>query len=899
MLPRRAPLVLVVLATLTAHAAGTPAVATAAATTSPPTPTPPTLRLPAGARPVRYALDLTIVPATPTFSGRVTIDLQLGAATSLLWLNATDLTIAKATLLAGGETLPARVVPGGADFVGFVFPRAVGGPAQLVIDYSGKLDGERSRGLYRQSEGSGADDWYAYTFFESIDARRAFPCFDEPNYKVPWQLTFHVKAAHVAQGNSPVVSETAEPNGMKKVVLAPSKPLPSYLVAFVVGPFELVDGGKAGRKPTQIRFIVPRGRGGETGYAREVTPRLVKLLEDYFDMPYPYEKLDVAVVPRFWGTMEHPGIVALGQPLTLIKPGEESLRRKQQYANTAVHELGHYWFGDYVTCAWWDDIWLNESFGEWIDTKLTNQLEPSWKWALTNEPQHAISAMSTDALASTPKLRRPVETRDAIEGAFEGEITYSKGATLLRMIERWVGEEKFRGIIQRYLKAHAWGNATEADFVSALASGAGADVAAAFSSFVDQPGVPLVGARAICDAGKPPRLELTQARFFAKATSLPPSQASTRWQIPVCVKLGDAAGETQKCTMLSDARAEVPLDRCPAWLMPNANAAGYFRSRYDGAALRALAPAYAKLDLSERVRVTSDVEAQAEAGTLPAADALTLLPTVLAESDLRPFFAGLQMMLRLVVPDEQPAAQQQAFRRLVAKLIVPRAHAAGWTPQPDEDPLMSLARPGFWRLTARWGNDKEAPVEARRLADAWLTDRKAVAPDMVETVLSLAAESGDAAFFDRLLAEARRVTDRRERGQILGALGVFAAPKLRDRAFALTLSSEFDLREALGGLQGAFWHHQSRDAAWSFLKSHWDAIVPRMRADETIWLVSAVPQAFCDPAHRKDVADFLGKKATQSPGASHALAESLERVDVCVATVKRGHAAVVDFLKRY
>src|SRR6185503_17342073 len=203
-----------------------------------------------------------------------------------------------------------------------------------------------------------------------------------------------------------------------------------------VGPFDLVDGGRAGRAGTPIRFVVPRGRGEETRYAGEVTGRIVELLEEFFDMPYPFVKLDVAVVPRFWGTMEHPGLVALGQPLTLIKPAEEGLERRQRYANIAIHELAHYWFGDYVTCRWWNDVWLNESLATWLDGKLTDRLEPAWKFTLGRNGPWTASAMATDAQPGTQAIRLPVTDRNGIQNSFDNDITYSKGAAAFRMLER-------------------------------------------------------------------------------------------------------------------------------------------------------------------------------------------------------------------------------------------------------------------------------------------------------------------------------------------------------------------------------------------------------------------------------------------------------------------------------
>ncbi|MEP7122237.1 MAG: M1 family metallopeptidase, partial [Byssovorax sp.] len=327
-----------------------------------PPPEPPKLRLPDVAYPVRYEAELTLDPAKPTFGGVLSIHLAARRATRVVWLNAEQLTIHGATFTQGGKSAPAVAIPSEAPFVGFALPSELSPeqPGVLRIDYEGQIDEERHQGIYEVSEGNGSDDRYVYSLFEPLDARRAFPCFDEPGYKVPWKLSIHVRKGHSAFSNAEAVGEVDE-GAMKKISFAETPPLPSYLVAFMVGPFDVVDAGTVGQEKKRLRFLVPRGRGAETRYAAQVTPPIIAQLEAYFGMPYPYSKLDVAVVPRYEGTMEHPGIVAIGQPLALIKPDEEGLSRKQDYANTAAHELAHYWFGDYVTMKWWDDTWLNES----------------------------------------------------------------------------------------------------------------------------------------------------------------------------------------------------------------------------------------------------------------------------------------------------------------------------------------------------------------------------------------------------------------------------------------------------------------------------------------------------------------------------------------------------------
>ncbi|MDB4967386.1 MAG: Membrane alanine aminopeptidase [Myxococcales bacterium] len=857
--------------------------------------TPPPFRLPTSVRPTKYALDLKVVPAQPTYSGSVTIDLAIDAPAAAVWLHAVDLAIDGAEVRAGGTTSAARVVPAPPDLVGFAPVRPLAaGKAQLVVRFHGKMDSEKSRGLYRVSEGAGPDDWYAYTFFEPIDARRTFPCFDEPSFKVPWNITLHVKKSHVALGNAAVASEKDEPDGMKAVTLAESRPLPSYLVAFVVGPFDLVDGGKGGRANTPIRFIVPRGRGGETRYAREVTGRIVKLLEDHFDMAYPFGKLDVAVVPRFWGTMEHPGIVALGQPLTLIKPTEEGLHRKQAYANTAIHELAHYWFGDVVTCKWWDDVWLNESLGTWLDTKITDQLEPSWKFALGRDGQITSSAMGTDGQPTAQKIRLPVTTNDAIQNSFDNDITYFKGASMLRMLESWVGHDKFRGAIRKYIRAHQWGNADEVDFLAALKSELGAPVAEVMASFVEQPGVPIVSVEPRCDGGKP-RAVLTQKRFFTAGDR--PSPA--RWKIPVCMRWGGDGGGGQMCTLLEQASAEVALPSCPKWVMPNVEAAGYYHSRYDGRALAALEPVFASsLTVRERVMMAADVAAEAEQGTLPLGDAFKLVPSFLRDEDLRVFDKGVSLLF-LTNPRELGDSERAAFGRAVVKLVGARARTVGWAPKDGEDPAMASVRPMLLSLVARYGGDSSVIAEARALADKWIADRKAVAPDMVQPVLMMAAYGEDPKLFDRLVAEARKVSDRRERTLLLGTLGVFRSPSLSQRALALLPGKEFDLRDTMQIAYRSIYDRVNRETTWSFLKKHFDALTAKMREDEAMWFFGGVPNAFCDEKHRKDVDAFLTPRAKTHTGAPHALEDALESARTCELALARNRPAISAFLKQF
>ena len=863
---------------------GTPATAGA-----PNSPAPPELRLSGDVRPIRVALDLTIVPDRPTFHGRVSIAAQVVRPVPVVWLNATELDIARAAL----DGQPARVVASNDDFIGLSTGTAIpAGPLTIEVSYSGKIDRDKSQGIYAEQEG---DEWYAYTFFEPIDGRRAFPGFDQPDAKVPWQLTFHVKQDHVALANAPVESETPEPDGMKKVVIAESKPMPSYLVAFVVGAFELADGGTAGRVRTPIRFIIPKGRSAELRYAREVTPRVVAALEDYFDMDYPYGKLDVAVVPRFWGTMEHPGIVAMGQPLTLIKPSEETRERRFEYTNILAHELAHYWFGDLVTLAWWDDTWLNEALGTWMDAIITDRAEPSWKFSESSRPSSSAEAMEADEKLSTKSIRQPVATKEAIQHSFDSAITYQKGATVLHMFETWVGEDRWRDFIRAYMRQHAWKNTTADDFLAAMGQHLGAQVAGAFRSFLDQPGVPLVEHRLVCE-GKSARIELRQGRSLPAGTR---ENARRTWQVPVCVRHGAGAQSRRACVLLTEAEGSLPLEgACPSWLVMNAGGVGYYRSRYSKEEIAPLlaARSRARLGVSERRVLMADVDAAVDRDHLSIADAMAMVPAALADRDERIQRAaeGLAGALRA---DQLDDADHARYRRWVLATHGSLARKLGWRRRPgDSDERQELRKQVVSK--AAWAGDRQLRAQAARLAGSWLENRSGIEDDMVDLVLAVAALDGDAALFERILTAARGEKDRLRQTRLLVALGGFRDPALANRALELVVGKQFDFRESRAILRRALQQRETRGEAWKFVQSHIDRLLGGMRSDEASWFVHSTG-VFCDATRRAEVVALLDKRVARIEGARYTLDQALDEIDQCMSTQKRVAPDARKFLARY
>jgi aminopeptidase N len=842
--------------------------------------TPPALRLPGDVRPTRNDLELTIVPTADRVAGAIHIEAVVVRPTRVVWLDASGIDVRDARI----DRKPARVVKPNDDFIGLVAAADLAtGPIAIDIAFESSIDGEKSQGIYKVREADGES--YAYTFFEPVDARRAFPCFNEPSYKVPWRLVFHVRKADHALANSPVATELDEPDGMKRVEFAETKPLPSYLVAFVVGPFDVVDGGTGGRAKTPIRFVVPKGRAGELGWAKRVTPRVVAALEDYFDMDYPYGKLDVAVVPRFWGTMEHPGIVAMGQPLTLIRPDQETASRKRSYANILAHELSHYWFGDLVTMAWWDDTWLNEALGEWLDMIITDPLEPAWRYR-EERVSIALSAMRADEMLSTEPIRRPVTTREGIQASFDGEITYAKGATVLRMLEAHAGPERWRDFIRAYVRAHAWGNATAGDFVAAMRERLGAETAAAFDSFSAQPGVPRVAIAATCAGGKA-TLHLDQTRALPSGTTDP---VTRRWTIPVCARYGDATRSRRTCTMLAEAERTIDLELCPTWLVPNADASGYYRTAIrDVAPIRALLTPgsseakVAKPTAAERMMLVADLHAAADRGELTVDAVMKLAPLVAADpDDLLPRYA---FEIAQYPANGLDDALYAAGRAWSLDTFRPLARKLGWKRSPADTDQRQQLRAMFLWVVAPF--DDALSREATRLADRWLADRAGIDDDLVDAALGVAAYHGDAKRFERYLQAARDARDRTEQQRILRALGGFRDPKIAATALDVVLGHAFDLRDSLGIAYAVLSHRETRELGWAWLATHVDELLARMRSDEASWFLGAVSGMYCDRERRRAADALVTPRAAKIDGAQLAVSRGLEEADQCIALVAR------------
>ena len=854
----------------------------------------PKLQLGNEIRPVKYAAELTLVPGSAAFDGSIEIGIALAKPASLVWLNATELSIDEATVTSSGNRQTAAIEPGNDDFIALRVPSAIpAGIATLHLRYRGKISPKNSAGIFQGKDGA---ETYLYTQFESIDARRAFPCFDQPDFKTPWQLTLHVRHSDRAFSNSPQVSEADEPNGMKRVVFAETKPLPSYLVAAAVGPFEVVDAGHAGRNRVPVRIIVPKGKTAQAKYAAEVTPAIVRRLEDYFDVPFPYAKVDnVAIAVSAGFAMENAGMVTYDQSIILCDPALDTISRQRSYASVAAHELAHQWFGDLVTTAWWDDIWLNEAFATWTSSKILAGWKPEWNSRLS-DLNSTFSAMGNDSLVTARQIRQPIDSKDDISNAFDG-ITYEKGAAVIRMFESWMGEARFQQGVKAYLTRYAYKNARVNDFLDSVASAGQPQLTRAFSTFLDQPGFPEISVELKCDGS--PRVELSQTRYLPIGSA---GGQSRPWQTPVCLRYATASGSASECFLLSAASAEFRLSKansCPAYLSANDNATGYYVASYRGGLLARLTEHASALSAAERMSLLNDLDAVAEAGHAKISTVLEAAEPFAGAPERQ--VSGRARSLVARVRNSVPPELLPNYSRYVRKLFGARATELGWSAKPADDDETRLLRSSLVPFVARQGGDFALQGEARRLADHWLKERNGVDSDVLSAVLSTAAWSGGQDLFDALVKALRNSTDPQQRQTIITALGSFHDPTIMRQSLSLLTDPAVDARETFGLIFSAQGDPQTGKIPFEFVRANYDAVVNRLPSSAGIDYRAFLPfvgAGFCDDSSRQEFVAFFQDRVKDYVGGPRNYAQALESIRLCQAHRAAQAADLTEFFSR-
>jgi len=535
--------------------------------------------LPDDVIPKRHIIELTIDPSRDTFTGWAQIRVDLTKPTKTILVNAKDLTPTESSVTVNNLTHATTATATGGEFIALALASPVGpGPATISIRYQGKLDETAVAGPYRNKV---AGDWYAFTTFTPIDARRAFPCFDEPRFKTPWEISIRIKRSDKAFSNARQLTETNEANGMKLVKFAPTEPLPAEVVAFCVGPFDVYDGAPAGHG-TPIRIISARGQRDQSKTAAQATVDVLPRLEAYTGIPYPFGKLDHVAVPEFkFGAVENPGLITYKASALLVSPTDDKEAEKaRRIRSLQAHEVGHQWFGDMVTQATWDDVWLSEGFATWFSAKVMDEEQPPARKLLASVVARE-RMMATDAGPKTRPVRLEMHSRKDTDGVYS-QFVYQKGAAILVMLDGWLGEDRVRDGVREYLHAHKFGNATTADLESSLEGSK-----PVLDSFLNQTGIPSI------------RADCNNAHLTIEQTN-----PAHNWSVPVCWR---GEGLASSCTVLAS-RAEVPLKSCPAWMYFNAGGTGYYRTEWSADQLAALD--LTKLTAAERLTLVYDLRAK-------------------------------------------------------------------------------------------------------------------------------------------------------------------------------------------------------------------------------------------------------------------------------------------------
>ncbi|WP_189644657.1 M1 family metallopeptidase [Luteimonas gilva] len=862
--------------------------------------------LPRTVVPSLVKLELKLDPKQARFSGSTRIEAKVAKATDTIWMHGRDMKIGKAEAIVGGKRIALTATD--ADVSGVLKLSAAekipAGDAVIEIAYEAPF-GEL-QGAYRVKP-DGND--YVVTQMEPLGARTAFPGFDEPSFKQPWDITLIVPENDVAVANSAETKTEKLGDGWKKVTFARTEALPSYLIAFAVGPWDVPAGpdispNGSRTQPIKLRGIAAKGQGERMKYSLANTPAIVKGLEDYFGIPYPFDKLDNVAAPDFWaGAMENAGLIVYRD--TLMFPDEKSaVGARQGFWGVSAHELAHQWFGDYVTMKWWDDLWLNEGFATWMGNKVHGQLRPE---AHTDRGllEGAIGAMGADSLASSRRIHEPIKDFTDIQSAFDG-ITYQKGAATLVMFENYIGPEKFKQGIRNYMKAHARANATSADLIGALAAQSDNPdaVSKAFFSFIDQAGVPSLKIDVDCAQGKPV-LVLEQQRYVPLGSTLSPEQT---WGIPLSVRYADGGQIREEKGIVTGKQARFELKQaqsCPAWVMPNAHGTGYYRFSLAPKWQQSLSDAFAKLDEREQRVYADSITSAYGAGQLTPSQFLAALPQFANAKVRQTASAGMFEVARMAVFQTKDAAERAKFRAEAAEIYRPRLQALGMSPKPGEEDDDRLMRSNLIAYLADSLKDKGVRDMLAKQGRAVLgiggsgkLDPDAAPRDVRGWALAMAVEDGDKSVFDVAEKHFRATQDAELRGQLLRALGSTHDPKQAEHARAMVLEKGLLRRNEIPNILGGQTDDDTiRPQMRAWLDQNFSELEARL-APAGARLLGLYAERMCSDAEATELQDKLAKRMETVEGGPRALKQEVEGIRLCAAQVKAREGQPLQFSKK-
>ncbi len=856
----------------------------------------PHAQLPEIVRPTEYVVALTMDPQAVGMSGTVEIGTQVLVETSKIWLHAKEMTVSSAAITYADGTVydltftaidPAEAPSGIAHLTSEkTLPK---GKATIRLAFETPYN-QSLNSAYQVRRG---DEAYIVTQFEPLGAREAFPSFDEPKYKVPFTLSITAPSDEFVFANTPEIgTDEMEIDGRSwtKHSFAKTRPLPTYLIAFGAGPYDVVEGedippNSVRSRSIELRGIAAKGSGEEIRYGLAGTEPILRALEEYFGTEYPYEKLDLIAAPDYaFGAMENPGAIVYREYLMLLNEGSP-LSQKRAYNRVHSHELAHQWFGNLVTPVWWEDIWLNEAFATWMGNKGTHLAYPDGNYdRLTLNA--ALGAMNIDSLSTTRRVREPLARSENVMDQFDG-ITYRKGGGVLSMFESFVGVEAFQKGVRLHMDRYADDVATGDDFFQSIADGSGnADVVDAMKSFVDQPGVPLVKITVDCGSDgncKKPNFPVQQLRYSPLGSKIEQGQS---WQIPLCVKAGyGPESNTQKfCDLIKDNSGEIvgPLAGQPAWIMPNADGAGYYRFTLDTAGWAALIANIDQLNTNEVLSTQDSLVAAYRAGEVESSVFLDGMSAFAAhpEYDVASGSTRLIGFMRSELGD----VDADVARYVRGNYADRYARIAG-----TDSVEGQLLAPTLAGLLVRAGGDTDLRDDFIAKGAAYLGLDGAAQTDVVaQNMLSRAlrevmrARPEDARA--PLLALVKSGSSF-EKGAAVGALGQTTdrdiAAELREAA--LTDTATMTGRQALSLLSVMMGNDALADDTWAWVQANFSEFVTTRVPDVRKGGLPGLASGFCSAGERDAVETFFTANADVIPGYERSLAQTLESIELCAA----------------
>ena len=850
-------------------------------------------RLPRTVVPNRYELRLEPDLVTHTFSGEESIAVTVTAATAEVVLNTAELAIIEVTAENddGDRVSGVAATDEEAERSRLRFDRPlVVGAWRLRLRFRGTLN-DKLRGFYRSTykDPSGATHTIAATQFEATDARRAFPCWDEPAFKAVFATTLVIDPELTAVSNTAVVEESVQ-GGKKILRFADTIRMSTYLVAFVVGELEATDAVHVGRVPLRV-WCVP-GKRRLAAFGREVGAATLRFFEEYYGVPYPADKLDLLAIPDFAaGAMENLGAITFRETALLIDETAATHGELERVADVVAHENAHMWFGDLVTMSWWNGIWLNEAFATFMEMLAVDAWKPEWhRW--TSFGVSRAAAFSVDGLWNTRPIEFPVLAPRDADAMFD-VLTYEKGASVLRMLEQYLGPAVFRAGVRHYLGAHAYGNADTGDLWSALGEAASAPIPTVMDGWIFQPGYPLVSAR--LEGGE---LVLGQQRFTYLPSPPPPlpwkpaalraETSPQRWQIPVQLRIAAPGGGVQRL-LLGDKEARIAVPARFTSILVNEGGHGFYRVRYGGELLeRLLADGLAPI---ERFNLVNDTWAAAVAGLVPLPQYLEMMTRFRGERDRNVWtvlLASLHALNRVVRPQDRPHLE-----RFTRALVGPAVAELGWAPRPGETDLLRQLRGDLLRALGTLGNDSATQARAAELYRTALADPRAVDPNVLPALIAILAWTGDAARYTEFVERFRAAGTPQEEQRYLYALTGFRARPLIEQTLAKTINGEIRTQDAPFVARSLLMAVDARELAWEFIKAQWDTM-DRLYPKHGLRRMCDGVTALAMPELERDVHAFFGGRKIDLGGRT--LEQYLEQLRIAVTLREREGEALGAYL---